>query len=87
MTDAGRCQSECERQCIRRLRRIVPEETGDDGRNVRVRDVGHVELAAKTMDIVARLDGARRALGASDAPSLPIRFRYAARFLGVDSPA
>src|SRR5262249_17467811 len=32
-------------------------KAGDDGRLVRVRDVGHVELSAKTLDIVARLDG------------------------------
>src|SRR5262249_40281435 len=32
-------------------------KTGADGRQVRVRDVGYVELGPKTMDIIARLDG------------------------------
>jgi multidrug efflux pump len=32
-------------------------KAGDDGRLVRIRDIGHVELSAKTLDIVARLDG------------------------------
>jgi multidrug efflux pump len=37
--------------------RDVILKTGADGRHVRVRDVGRVELAPKTQDIVARLDG------------------------------